>query len=256
MEPSNFVELSCKQCVDGAGLDVDFSFAFQPIVDVRTQSVFSHEALVRGLQNQPAAHVLEKISDNNRYRFDQACRVKIVKLAAQLKIPVNVNVNINFYPNAVYKPELCIRTTLAAAKQYGFPINQIIFEVTEGEEIQDHAHLLRIIKEYQRLGFRTAIDDFGAGYAGLNLLAEFQPDYIKLDLKLVRDVDSSRPRQAIVRGIKQVCDELGIQIIAECVETREEYHWLRDAGINLFQGYYFAKSGFETLPEINPEVYL
>jgi EAL domain-containing protein (putative c-di-GMP-specific phosphodiesterase class I) len=254
MDQKNFVELSCKQCAEGAGLNVDFSFAFQPIVDVQAQTIFSHEALVRGLQNQPAGYVLDQISDSNRYRFDQTCRVKVVKMAAELAVPVNVN--INFYPNAVYKPELCIRTTLAAAKQYGFPIEQIIFEVTEGEEIQDHAHLLRIIQEYQKLGFRTAIDDFGAGYAGLNLLAEFQPDYIKLDLKLVRGIDSSHPRQAIVRGIKQVCDELDIKIIAECVETREEYHWLRGTGISLFQGYYFAKPGFESLPLVAAESYL
>jgi EAL domain-containing protein (putative c-di-GMP-specific phosphodiesterase class I) len=254
MNPKDFVELSCKQCVAGAGLNVDFSYAFQPIVDIETRSIFSHEALVRGIADQPANYVLDQISDQNRYRFDQACRVKVVKMAAELALPVNVN--INFYPNAVYKPELCIRTTLAAAAQYGLPISQIIFEVTEGERIDNHPHLLSIIQEYQRLGFRTAIDDFGAGYAGLNLLAEFQPDYIKLDLQLVRGIDSSRVRQVIVKGIKQVCDELDIKIIAECVETREEYHCLRDAGITLYQGFYFARPGFEMLPVVPADRYL
>lgn len=254
MDPKDFIELSCGNCLEGAGLDIDFSFAFQPIVDVATRSVFSHEALVRGPQNQPAHTVLDRLTDRTRYRFDQACRVKIVKMASELGLPVNVN--INFYPNAVYKPELCIRTTLAAAKQYGFPTERIIFEVTEGEEITDHAHLLGIIQEYRRLGFRTAIDDFGAGYAGLNLLSEFQPDFIKLDMKLVRGIDANRPRQAIVRGIVQVCEELSIKIIAEGVETVDEYRWLRDAGISLFQGYHFSKPGFEFLPEVPQHVYL
>jgi EAL domain-containing protein (putative c-di-GMP-specific phosphodiesterase class I) len=254
MDPKDFVELSCGNCLEGAGLDIDFSFAFQPIVDTETRRVFSFEALVRGLGNEPAHTVLDQLTDRTRYRFDQSCRVKIVRMAAQLGLPVNVN--INFYPNAVYKPELCIRTTLAAAQEYGFPTERIIFEVTEGEEVEDHAHLLRIIEAYRKLGFRTAIDDFGAGYAGLNLLSEFQPDYIKLDMKLVRGIDANRPRQAIVRGIIQVCDELSIQIIAEGVETREEYHWLKDAGITLYQGYHFARPGFETLPVVPQEAYL
>ncbi len=254
MDSRDFTELSCRNCIDGAGLDIDFSFAFQPIVDCLKREIFSHEALVRGPANEPANTVLDRLNDQTRYRFDQSCRVRVVRMAAQLQCPVNVN--INFYPNAVYKPELCIRTTLAAADQYGFPTGRIIFEVTEGEEITDHAHLLAIIQEYRKHGFRTAIDDFGAGYAGLNLLSEFQPDFIKLDMKLIRGIDSNRPRQAIVKGIVQVCSELSIGIIAEGVETSEEYHWLKDAGIFLFQGYHFARPGFEILPEIRSDAFL
>lgn len=253
MDPKDFVELSCSNCANGAELDIPFSFAFQPIVDSETRRVFSYEALVRGPDNESAGSVIKQVDKHNLYRFDQACRVKIVKLAAELGITANVN--INFYPNAVYKPELCIRTTLAAAKEYGFPIERILFEVTEGEQITDHAHLLSIIREYQRLGFQTAIDDFGAGYAGLNLLAEMQTDFIKLDLQLIRDIDSHHPKQVIVKGILQVCRELSIRVIAECVETRAEYLWLKEAGITLFQGYYFARPGFECLPEVPPDLY-
>jgi EAL domain-containing protein (putative c-di-GMP-specific phosphodiesterase class I) len=248
-----YVELSCRNCAEGAGLGIDFSFAFQPIVDVETRSIFSQEALVRGPSGEPAHSVLDLLTDETRYRLDQACRVKIVKMASELCIPSNVIVN--FYPTAVYKPELCIRTTLAAAAEYGFPVTRIIFEVTEGEEIKDHAHLLDIIQTYQKLGFRTAIDDFGAGYAGLNLLSEFQPDYIKLDMKLVNGIDTNRPRQAIVKGIVQVCEDLSIAIIAEGVETRGEYHWLKDAGIRLFQGYHFAKPSFESIQDVPGEAY-
>jgi EAL domain-containing protein (putative c-di-GMP-specific phosphodiesterase class I) len=254
MDPDDFVELSCAHCLEGAGLDMDFSFAFQPIVDTGTRSIFSYEALVRGPANEPAGHVLGRLNDHNRYQFDQACRVKIIRMAVDLGIPVNIN--INFYPNAVYKAELCIRTTLASARTFGFPIDRIIFEVTEGEEIEDHAHLRSIIQEYRRLGFRTAIDDFGAGYSGLNLLSEFQPDFIKLDMKLLHGIDRNRPRQAIVKGIVHVCRELAIDIIAEGVETREELSWLKDAGISLFQGFHFAKPGFQALPIVRAEAFL
>lgn len=97
--------------------------------------------------------------------------------------------SINFLPNAVYRPEVCIRSTFEAARVHGFPTEKIIFEVTEGEQVQDRAHLVNIFREYRRFGFQTAIDDFGAGYAGLNLLAEYQPDLIKIDMDLVRGID-------------------------------------------------------------------
>lgn len=242
---STYKELSCAQCSQGAGLDFDFSFAFQPIVDAEQKTVWSYEALVRGTHGEPAYTVLDRLIDDNLYRFDQACRVKVVELAA--KLGMRTRLNINFYPNAVYKAELCIRTTLAVAKANDFPLENIVFEITEGEKVRDEAHLIDIINTYRHLGFTMAIDDFGAGYAGLNLLATYQPDYIKLDMLLVRDIHHHRPRQAIIRGIAQVCRELNIELIAEGVEQREEYQFLRDTGVRLFQGYYFAKPAFESL---------
>jgi EAL domain-containing protein (putative c-di-GMP-specific phosphodiesterase class I) len=253
MEEKFFEPLNCGQCAGAELLDFDFSFAFQPIVDFRSRSVVAYEALVRGVAGEPAGTVLERLNDANRYRFDQACRVKAVKLAAELG--VGVDLNINFFPNAVYKPELCIRTTLSAAEFYGFPIERIVFEVTEDERIQDRQRLRSIIEYYQHLGFRTAIDDFGAGYAGLNLLAAYQPDYIKLDRELIADIDAQPIRQAIVRGILQTCGELGVGVLAEGVETAEEFGWLQDCGVELFQGYWFARPAFEALPEVPVERY-
>jgi len=250
MQQSDFVEVTCGQCAEGAGLDFDFSFAFQPIVDVDTGEAYSYEALVRGINGEPAGEVLGRIRDDNRYRFDQACRVKAIALASRLGLACNLN--INFLPRAVYQPQRCIRTTLEAARAYDFPIERIVFEVTEGERVDDTGHLVDIIHEYHRLGFRTAIDDFGAGYSGLNLLAEYQSDYLKLDMKLTRGIDSDGPRQAIVRGVVYVCRELGIRVVAEGVETASEYRWLREAGVRLQQGYYFARPGFEALPSIDP----
>ncbi|MGI8548679.1 MAG: EAL domain-containing protein, partial [Gemmatimonadaceae bacterium] len=95
---------------------------------------------------------------------------------------------------------------------------------------------------------KFAIDDFGAGHSGLNLLAYFQPDMIKLDRNLLRGIESRGPRQSITRAIVMVCTDLGIDIVAEGVETVEEFAWLEHAGVRLFQGYLFAKPGFESLP--------
>ena len=139
-----------------------------------------------------------RVTDDNRYQFDQACRVQAIRGAAALGMKELLS--INFLPNAVYQPAACIRTTFEAARLYKFPIERIIFEVTEGEQILDRPHLVNIFREYRRFGFRTAIDDFGAGYAGLNLLSEYQPDIIKIDMELVRDIDISKPKQVIVNG--------------------------------------------------------
>lgn len=163
--------------------------------------------------------------------------------------------SINFLPNAVYKPETCIRATLEAAAEMDFPTDRIMFEVTEGEKVIDNDHLRNIFKEYKKHRFTTAIDDFGAGYAGLNLLADWQPDIIKLDMSLTSNVNADRVRSALVFGIISICKELGIKVIAEGIESKEECLTLADEGVKLFQGYLFARPGFESLPTIPEELW-
>lgn len=252
-ETVGFTPLGCKQCRDKVGLDFNFSMAFQPIVDVSKKTIFGYEALVRGIANESAASVLGHLNDSNRYSFDQQIRVKAIDLATQLGLQGMLS--INFLPNAVYKPETCIRATLEAAQERNFPLDRIMFEVTEGEKVVDHAHLSAIFKEYKRHNFTTAIDDFGAGYAGLNLLADWQPDVIKLDMALTRGINSDRVRRSLVFAIIGACRELSIQVIAEGVETVEECMTLVDEGVSLFQGYLFAKPGFESLPGIPEDIW-
>ncbi|WP_445167458.1 EAL domain-containing protein [Mycolicibacterium sp. Dal123E01] len=251
--PSDYVPLNCGACLDGAGLGFEISMAFQPIFDTLTKQIYSHEALVRGVHNEPASTVFTHIGDHNLYRFDQVCRVTAIKLAAELGISTYLNVN--FMPNAVYRPELCIKTTLEAAATYGFPLERLVFEFTEDEKIVDFAHLQAIVADYAQRGFAVAIDDFGAGYAGLNLLANLQPDLVKIDMGLVRDVDRDERRRAICKGIVAVSQDLGIKLIAEGIERRDELRCLEDIGVHLFQGYYIAKPAFESLAEINSELY-
>lgn len=244
------IPTGCVQCKNGRALDFDFVFAYQPIVDISTRSIFAHEALVRGPNGESAYSILSQVTDENRYSFDQACRVKAIQGAAALGMKELLS--INFLPNAVYRPEACIRTTFEAARLCNFPIEQIIFEVTEGEQILDRPHLVNIFREYRRFGFRTAIDDFGAGYAGLNLLAEYQPDIIKIDMDLVRDIDTSKPKQAILHGILLMCNALNVRVLAEGIETTAERDFLRNAGIDLMQGYLFCKPALQSLGIIDP----
>ena len=245
--------LGCTECIDGTRPDFNFTMAFQPFVDLTSSDVYAQEALVRGPNGELADHVFTRVSQENRYWFDQTCRVKAIQLAASLGIDCRLSINI--MPNAIYRPELCIRTTLAAADQFGFPINRIIFEITEGEQVRDIGHIRSIVQHYQQRGFLTAIDDFGAGYAGLNLLAELQTDLIKLDLALIRHIDADRNRRAIVKGILHACNDLAIQVIAEGVETASEASALLDLRVTLQQGFFFARAAMEHAPRVSPEAY-
>jgi len=242
---------ACGQCVNSAPLEFEFDYAYQPIVDFSKRAVFAHEALVRGPNGESAYSVLSQVNDKNRYRFDQACRVKAVEGAARLGM--RELLSINFLPNAVYRPDACIRSTFEAARRYNFPIERIIFEVAESEQVIDRPHLVNIFREYRRFGFRTAIDDFGAGYAGLNLLADYQPDLIKLDMALVRNIDTDKPRQAIVKAIAAMCGSLGVRMLAEGIESRGERDFLAGLGIELMQGYFFCKPVFRGLGKIDPD---
>lgn len=112
-----------------------------------------------------------------------------------------------------------------------FPLDRLIFETVEVEHVDNVKHLQNILREYQAFGFMTAIDDFGAGYAGLKLLADFQPDLIKLDMDLIRDIHLDRPRQAIARAVLSMCTELNIMVIAEGIEHVEERDFLADCGV-------------------------
>lgn len=238
----------CVLCREDEPLGFEFTMAFQPIVDMRDRSVFAYESLIRGTDGSSAASILDRVTDRNRYTFDQACRVTAVEMAS--KLGVSCFLSINFLPNAVYQASTCIRATLAAAKRCSFPTDRLIFEITESER-PDQQHLKNIVVEYKRQGFKTAFDDFGAGYAGLNLLAEFQPDIIKLDMGLVRDIDHDGVRQTIVRGLLDICSALHIEVIAEGVERIGELTMLQSMGIRLFQGFLFARPGFEALPAIH-----
>ena len=244
----------CRGCREGVP-SPEFTMAFQPIVDVVTGETYAYEALVRPLGGGGGAmDVLNQVTDDNRYTFDQACRVKAITLASQLGMQSFLS--INFLPNAVYQPAACIQLTLESAARAQFPLHHIIFEVTESEPTRDPEHLARIFAEYKRHGMLTAIDDFGAGHSGLNLLAQFQPDIVKIDMALTRNIHTDRTKRVITRSIVTMCMDLGISVIAEGIECAEESVALIDLGVRLFQGYFFARPGVEQLPVVAPDLFV
>lgn len=237
---------ACDGCRNGDAFPIDFTMAFQPIVQLSSGTIWGYEALVRGRNGEGAGAVLAAVTDDNRYRFDQACRVRAIELAGEKMPPgSSAMLSINFLPNAVYEPAACIRASLAAAARADFDPRRLMFEFTENERMSDAGHVESIISAYKKMGFTTALDDFGAGYAGLGLLARFQTDIIKIDMDLVRGVDASPARRAVVAGIVAMARALDIRVLGEGVETEAELRTLAAAGIDLFQGYYLARPALE-----------
>jgi len=236
-EPERFVT---------SGEAPSFSFAFQPIVDAPATRVHSYEALIRGAGGESAYSVLKQLSRDDLPLFDAQARLVAVRLAAKLGLTTRLNLNCVPASLVIREPS----ETIDAIVGSGLALAQIVVEVTEEHAIVDVQSFQVAVSVYREAGVKIAIDDFGAGHSGLNLLADFQPDIVKLDLALVRGIDGHGPRQAIVRAIVQCCGDLGIDVIAEGVESAAEYRFLRRLGIELFQGYLFAKPTFERFPPI------
>lgn len=233
-----------QDCMPGKTIWPDYTYAFQPIVDVERQQVFSYEALIRGQNGESAYSVFSRIDDNDLLLFDQQSKNNALVLAA--KLDIDCLINLNFLPRSIQQADQSLPATLEFLAEHGLRTSQIVVEITENEAVVHREDFAACVNRHRSLGFQIAIDDFGAGHSGLNMLANSQPDMVKLDMHLIRGIHAHGPRQAIV----QVCFDLGIDLIAEGVETLDEYRWLKAHRIHLYQGYLFAKPGFECLPPV------
>jgi len=230
-----------------------FSFAYQPIVDIAKGRISSFEALVRGPGAQPAKEVLNSVGSSARYMFDELLRCRAIELACQLGI--SCRLNLNLMAKGPVMSETAIESALEAADSVGFARDLITLEITESGIIDNVDWFTHCVKRYRKEGVRFAIDDFGKLYAGLNLLADFKPDSVKIDPSLIRDISTRNEKRATIAGIVSSCRALGIELVAEGVESHDEFETCFKTGINLFQGYLFARPGFEVLPVVNyPEV--
>ena len=189
---------------------------------------------------------MQQVSADKLLAFDQRVRVEAIDLAMRLQL--NRHLNLNFLPRCVESSPQSILTTLEAAGRVNLPIERLVLEVVEGEIIYDHSRFTSLINKYRAMGLMVAIDDFGAGYSGLNLLADFQPDQVKLDMKLIRGIERNGPRQSIVRAIDGICFDLGIDVIAEGVETERGVCLADEPGDTPVSRISVRKAGVRALP--------
>lgn len=122
-----------------------------------------------------------------------------------------------------------------------YELQDIVFEVTESEFVHDRKHLVRITEFYREQGYGIALDDLGSGYSSLNLLHDLNPDYIKLDMELVRNIHQSQFKQITMQKIIELAYKLNILTIAEGIETEDELRFMQTLPVNYYQGFYFAK---------------
>ncbi len=226
-----------------------FTMAFQPIVDVDAGwRPFAYEALLRGPQGESASEVAAGVAADDAPAFDAACRRRALELAAFLGLRTRLSLNIT--AEAVENYCHGLHATLHAAREMKFPASRLIFEMTERTPIADVHRLARWIAAARNRGVTVALDDFGAGHANIGTVLRLRPHIVKLDKKLIRNIDTDRPRQALVRGVVSACAGLGSLVVAAGIETEAELRKLRDLGIGLMQGFHIARPAIATLPEV------
>lgn len=223
---------------------------FQPILNVSDLSLYAHEALIRGQRADGSIIPPNILFGQAReaellFNLDRASRETVLASASQHQYFGRLF--INFLPSAIYNPENCLSTTVALAKKYGFDFKNLTFEVVETERISNTEHLRHILDYYRAKGFNTALDDVGSGYSSLNLLASLSPNVIKIDRELITNIDQDPLKQAIVGGIMSMAVQSNITTLAEGVETAQEYHYIKKIGVELVQGFYFARPAAEPL---------
>jgi len=219
---------------------------FQPVFWAGTLEPWGYECLMRGRTADGeligAGTLLEWARQEHlAFMLDRAARETHLRNAGAADVPAGCHFLVNFLPTAIYTPEFCLATTVRAARESGLDPDRVVFEVVETERIGDRDHLRGILEFYRREGFKVALDDVGSGWSGLALLGDLQPDMVKIDRELVAKSVSSPFHREICAALVRLGKQNGELVLAEGVETEEEWKVLEDLGVNLFQGYLFAR---------------
>ncbi|PFG75420.1 EAL domain-containing protein [Tepidiforma thermophila] len=222
---------------------------FQPVFTADGR-LYAHECLLRGLERDgrtiipPGVLYSAAAAGDLMFHLDRFARLLAIRNGAGVG-----RLFINFTPTAIYNPAFCLRSTVEAVREAGIPSELVVFEVVESQRIEDVRHLVRILDTYRAAGFGVALDDFGEGFASLNLLDQVRPDVVKLDIQLVRGIDANPYRATIVQRIVAMARDLGITTLAEGIETPDELRVVREAGVDLVQGYLLGRPAARPLPQ-------
>jgi blue light- and temperature-responsive anti-repressor len=227
-------------------IDVGLRFAFQPVVDSDGDSTLGQEALVRGLYGESAHEVIASIRPENLFYFDQACRIRAIEDAERAGLQGTLHLNCTEVDAETL--ELALASTADAVASSSLEPSQIVLEFSSLARLGSPRQLAEVRDRANHYGFRILADNFGVGEAGLKRLAVLRPEFVKLDRELISNVHNSPRRQAMVCGIVATCKALGIVVIAAGVERAAEVEWLSNAGVEHFQGYYFARPALAERP--------
>ncbi len=219
-------------------------FAFQPIVDVHNGAVFGFEALLRGHQEMGVESIFDLFDRAEElkilHRFDMIMRARAIGKFASLPRNHRTKLFYNLDNRIISSPDYFQGGTKSILKEHNLPPSTLCLEISERHEVS-----MKMAEEnlarYRGEDYSTAIDDFGAGYSGLKLLQEHQPDFIKIDGTLIRGIEKDKKQKLMVSTITDLAHVLGIFVIAEGVETEEQLRIGKEIGCDLVQGYYVSK---------------
>jgi EAL domain-containing protein (putative c-di-GMP-specific phosphodiesterase class I)/DNA-binding response OmpR family regulator len=219
---------------------------YQPIVNLQDFTVLGYELLARGpLQSElhrPDA-LFEVARDQNRvHELDRVCRMMAARGSATL--PDDCLRFINTEPANLFfhaHSDLFIAEFVSATPEALRA--KTVMEITEKSVIEDFEHVREVMQKLRDHGFRIAVDDAGAGYSGLQSMVEIEPDFIKLDISLIRNLDTSLVKQKLIKTLRDFCLDAGIVLVAEGIETERQLESLRDLGVPFGQGFLFARPG-------------
>jgi len=223
----------------------------QPIIQANG-TIFGHEVLARfvaenGEMLYPSEVFKAAKLRGRLFALDRACRLAAVRYGKKL----TGKIFINFIPTSIYEPKFCLQSTELLARKLNIEPKRFIFEVVETEEIKDMDHLKRILSYYRNKGFEYALDDVGEGYSTIDVLEEIRPNYMKLDRKYVNGVANDSYLQSMSSLFLKKALEIGAIPLAEGIETKEDFLFLKALGFQLFQGYLFSKPQPEPVTAID-----
>ncbi len=231
-----------RRFLDTASRELDF--AFQPIVDIHNGTVFGYEALMRGhskMEVQNIFAVLDKADHLDvLHRFDMMMREKVISKYARLPRSHKTKLFYNLDNRIISSPDYFRGATKALLKQFDLPASSLCLEISERHEVSMKLAEKNLAR-YRGEDYKTAIDDFGAGYSGLKLLQEHQPDFLKIDRSFICGIEQDNKRKLMVSTISDLAHVLGIFVIAEGVETKDELAVCKEIGCDLVQGYFVSK---------------
>ncbi|MEQ4539168.1 MAG: bifunctional diguanylate cyclase/phosphodiesterase [Billgrantia sp.] len=241
MTTSDIEESELRAIIEGERLTP----CFQPIVDVARQCVHGYEALIRGPEgsrlHSPLALFEVAIQSGLLVELDLLCRRLAIAAFVRLGLPGRLFLNV--MPLTIVERDFSEGLTLGYLSDHGLAPNRVVIELTEHLPITDYVLMRQAVEHYRDMGFQVALDDLGAGHSSLRHWAELRPDFVKLDRHFITGIDQDPDKRQFLRSILDVSRSLGCQLIAEGVETAEEYRslWELDRSLSLLQGYYFAR---------------
>jgi EAL domain-containing protein (putative c-di-GMP-specific phosphodiesterase class I) len=228
-----------SRLITGAGVRT----VFHPIVRLADGQIIGHEALTRPIGGVSFESVEELFafaeSTDLLMEFERLCRRTAIETAANT--PGLGLLFINASPGAVEDPEWAAGGMDEVLKQSGLSPRDVVVEITERVAVVRHDEFQAALRTFKERGYRVAVDDMGAGNASLSSLASIQPDFLKFDTSLVRDIDRSSIKQSLLETLRQLADKISARVIAEGIEREEELETLKKLGIELGQGFLFHR---------------